>query len=53
MKHISEYLDEAIREMFEERAAIREYDGLQSRDDAERFALAEIRTKVDMDKVQK
>lgn len=33
-----------------ERAAIREFDGLQSRDEAEREALAEIRRKVDMDK---
>lgn len=53
MRHVCEYLDEAFREWFEERAAIREYDGQQSRDDAERFALAEIRAKVDLDKVQK
>ena len=53
MKHVCEYLDEALREWFEERAAIREFDGLQSRDDAERCALAEIRAKVDMDKAQK
>ena len=53
MKHISEYLDEAMQELFEERAAIREYDGQQSRDDAERFAMSEIRAKIDADKVQK
>ena len=53
MKHISEFIDEAMREWFEERAAIREYDGQQSRDDAERFAMAEIRAKIDAGKVQK
>ena len=53
MKHVSEYLDEALREWLDERAAIREFDGQQSREDAERFAMAEIRAKVDQDKVQK
>lgn len=53
MKHISEFLDEAMREAFEERAAIREFDGNQSRDEAERNAMAEVRRKVDQDKVQK
>lgn len=33
-----------------ERAAIREYDGQQSREEAERAALSEIRAKVDADK---
>ena len=41
------------QEEAEERAAIREYDGLQSRDEAERAARAEIRAKVDQDKVNK
>ena len=53
MKHIFDYLDETFKEFFEERAAIREFDGLQSRDEAERGAYAEIRAKVDMDKVQR
>ena len=41
MKHISEYLDEAFKEMFEERAAIREFDGKQTREEAEKHAKAE------------
>ncbi len=54
MRHIFDFLDETFKEMFEERAAIREFDGLQSRDEAEQSALAEIRRKVDEDKaVQK
>lgn len=53
MKHIFEYLDETFKEMFEERLAIREFDGNQSRDEAERNAMAEVRRKVDQDKVQK
>lgn len=43
MKHISEYLDEALREMFEERAAIREFDGKQSREEAEEQAHIEVK----------
>lgn len=50
MKHIFDYLDETFKEMFEERAAIREFDGNQSRDEAERSAMTEIRRKVDSDK---
>lgn len=38
MKHISEYLDEAFKELFEERAAIMEHDGQQSREEAEKNA---------------
>ena len=53
MKHISEFLDEAMCEDFEERAAIREFDGNQSRDEAERASMSEIRRKVDSDKVAK
>lgn len=53
MKHTFEYLDETFKEMFEERSAIREFDGNQSRDEAERNAMAEVRRKVDQDKVQK
>lgn len=54
MKHLFEFLDETFKEMFEERAAIREFDGLQSRDEAEQAAFAEIRRKVDEKKaVQK
>jgi hypothetical protein len=41
MKHIGEYLDEAMRELLEERAAIREFDGNQSREEAESGAVAE------------
>lgn len=41
MKHIGEYLDEAMRELLEERAAIREFDGKQSREEAEKHAKAE------------
>ena len=47
-------LDVEFDEEFQERAAIREFCGLQSRDEAEQSALAEIRRKVDEDKaVQK
>lgn len=41
MKHISEFLLEA-QEMLEERAAIREFDGLQPRKEAERDAQIEV-----------
>lgn len=54
MKHIFDYLDETFKEMFEERSAIRQYDGHQSREEAEQSAMADIRAKVDADKeVQK
>ncbi len=43
MKHISEYLDEAFKELFEERAAIREFDGQQTREEAEEQAWAEVK----------
>lgn len=41
MKHISEFLLEAL-EMMEERAAIREFDGLQPRKEAERDEQIEV-----------
>ena len=43
MKHISEYLDEAFREMFQERAATREFDGKQAREEAEDRAHIEVK----------
>lgn len=42
MKHISEYLAESLKEMFEERAAIREFCGKQPRKDAEEEARVEV-----------
>ena len=50
MKHIFDHLDDKFKEMFEERAAIVEYDGKQSRSDAERTVMAEMRAKIDSDK---
>ncbi|MCB4358450.1 hypothetical protein [Quatrionicoccus australiensis] len=57
MNHISKHIDELIagwrakdRELFQESAAIRQFDGNQSRDEAEQGAYAEIRAKVDADK---
>jgi hypothetical protein len=37
---------ELFKEMFEERAAIREFDGEQSRKDAEAFAKSEVKTAI-------
>jgi hypothetical protein len=42
MKHIFDYLDESFREMFEERAAIIEYDGQKPRKEAEELARREV-----------
>lgn len=42
MRHISEYLDEAMREIYEERAAIAHFDGGLSVEEAEQMALAEV-----------
>ena len=42
MKHVFDYLDEAFKELFEERAAIREFDGKQPREEAEKLALREV-----------
>lgn len=57
MNHISKHIDELIagwreqdRELFQERAGIRQFDGNQSRDEAEQGAYTEIRAKVDADK---
>jgi hypothetical protein len=44
MKHISEFLDEAMREVFEERAAILEFEGGIPREKAEALAMAEAQT---------
>ena len=44
MKHISEYLDEAMRERYEERAAIMHYEGGLPKEKAEALALAELGT---------
>lgn len=49
---VAEWTEE-LREKAIERAAIREYDGLQSRADAEQSAMEEIRRKVDEGKVWK
>ena len=40
MRHISEYLDECLKEVFEERAAIREFCGNQPREEAEAEAMS-------------
>ena len=59
MKHISEYLSEGMREVFEERAAIMHFDGGIPKEKAEALARAEVETyrqhraKVDADKVTK
>lgn len=53
MRQVSEYLDDYALEAFEERAAIREFDGLQSRHEAERYAMSEIGAMVDSEKAQK
>lgn len=56
MKHISEYLDEAFREMFEERAGIMHHCGGIPKERAEALARAEVesyaarRAAVDADK---
>lgn len=50
MKHIFDILDETFKEMFEERSAIRQFEGNQSQAEAERAAMTEIRRKVDEDK---
>lgn len=42
MKHISEFLDEALREMLEERAAIMHYDGGLPKEKADALAMAEV-----------
>ena len=44
MKHVSEYLDEALREMFEERAAMMHFEGGIPIEKAEALARAEVET---------
>ena len=44
MKHISEFLDEAMRELFEERAAIMHFCGGIPKEKAEALAMAEANT---------
>lgn len=57
MKHIFEYLDETFKEIFEERAAIVQYDGGFSREQAEKRARIEVdelaKRRKAIDKVQK
>ena len=43
MKHISDYLDEAFKELFEERAGMREFCGGETREEAEKNADADCR----------
>lgn len=57
MKTLGEMIDKLISEMtpdfredFEERAAIRQFDGNQKREEAEQAAMKEVRRKVDQDK---
>lgn len=42
MKALGEFVDEALREIFEERAAIKEFDALMPREQAEKEAAEEI-----------
>lgn len=44
MNHVSEYLDEVMRERYEERAAIMHYEGGLPKEKAEALALAELET---------
>ena len=53
MRHIFDFLDEYMKEVFEERSAILEFDANMTRDKAEQLAMEEIRRKVDSDKVNK
>lgn len=47
MKHVFDYLDEAFKEMFEERAAIREFDGGMTREEAEKQAREDVQKEID------
>ncbi len=42
MKHVFEFLDDYMKEFFEERSAIIEYEGNQTRHEAERLAMEEL-----------
>ena len=44
MKHVIEYLDENLRERYEERAAIMHYEGGLPKEKADALALAELGT---------
>lgn len=44
MKHIAEFLDEGMREVFEERAAILHFEGGLPKEKAEALARAEAET---------
>ena len=44
MKHVIEYLDENLRELYEERAAIMHFEGGLPVEKAEALALAEMET---------
>ena len=44
MKRVGEYLDEAMRELYEERAAIMHYEGGLPKEKAEALARAEAET---------
>lgn len=44
MKIIGEYLDEALRELYEERAAILHHEGGLPKEKAEALARAEVET---------
>ena len=41
---LDDVIDEMLREAFDERAAIREFDGQQTRPEAEALAKAEVET---------
>ena len=42
MKHVFDYLDESLKELFEERAAIREFDAGMTREEAEKKAAEDV-----------
>ena len=46
MKRIGEYLDEALREIFEERAGIVEFDGKKTREEAEKQAREDVQKEI-------
>lgn len=42
MRHVFDYLEEAFKELFEERAAIREFDAGMPREEAEKQAMEDV-----------
>lgn len=42
MKHVFDYLSESLKELFEERAAIREFDAGMPREEAEKQAMEDV-----------